>query len=163
MGISHEQTRLDEVDRGILQLLQRDARNSTAVEIGEAIDVSDGTVRNRIEKLETAGIIDGYVPLIDYENAGYQLQISIQCTAPIVDREELATAAREVEGVIDVRETMTGRRNVQVQVVAPSNEDVTHAAHRLHELGLDIEEEDLIRHHYHRPFNHFGTDHVSLD
>ncbi|ELZ18439.1 AsnC family transcriptional regulator [Haloterrigena salina JCM 13891] len=48
MCASAEYTPLDETDRKILQRLQRDARNKIAVEIGEQIGVSDGTVRNRI-------------------------------------------------------------------------------------------------------------------
>ena len=163
MGVTHERTPLDETDRAVLQLLQRDARHSTAVDIAEAVGVSDGTVRNRISNLEAAGVIEGYVPTINYERAGYQLQVSMECTAPIVDRERLAEAAKRVEGVIDVRELMTGRRNVHVQVVAPMNDDVTRAARKLDELGLDIEDEDLVRHHHHRPFDHFGTEYVSLD
>lgn len=46
-----EYTPLDNIDRAILQLLQREARHSTAVEMAEYLDVSDGTVRNRIENL----------------------------------------------------------------------------------------------------------------
>lgn len=48
---------LDEVDRGILYLLQKDARHNTNKEIGDAVGVSPGTVRNRIENLEEAGVI----------------------------------------------------------------------------------------------------------
>jgi DNA-binding Lrp family transcriptional regulator len=55
--MSWELSPLDDVDRGILQLLQRDTRNATAVEMGAQIGVSDGTVRNRIAKLEREGII----------------------------------------------------------------------------------------------------------
>lgn len=163
MSPDHQRTPLDEVDRGVLQLLQRDARHQTAVEMGEAIGVSDGTVRNRIENLEQAGVIEGYVPVINYEEAGYQLQICIECTAPIVDRDKLAKDALELEGVIDVREMMTGRQNVQVQAVAPTNDDVTAVARQLDEMGLGIEDEDLIRRHYHRPFNHFGTENITTD
>lgn len=156
-------TPLDEVDRGILQLLQRDARHATAVEIGEAVGVSDGTVRNRVANLEDEGIIEGYVPLLNYEKAGYQLQINIECTARIVDRKRLAQEVSTIEGVIGVREMMTGRSNIEAHVVAPTNDDVTQAVQRLDELGLQIEEENLVRHHYQRPFNHFGTDEITTD
>ena len=154
-------TPLDEVDRAILQLLQRDARNLTAVDIAEKVGVSDGTVRNRIEKLEARSVIEGYVPVIDYELAGYPLQIRIMCTAPIVEREDLAREALRIEGVVEVHEVMTGQRNVEVKAVAPRHDDVTRVALALDELGLDVESEELIRHHYFRPFNHFGTEDVS--
>ncbi len=158
---SPEHTPLDDVDRTILQILQRDARHATAVDISERIDVSDGTVRNRIQALEERGVIEGYIPMINYEQAGFQLQVRIMCTAPIEQRHELAKEALQIEGVVEVHEVMTGRRNVQVAVVAPRHDDLTRAATELSDLGLDIESEELIRHHYFRPFNHFGVADVS--
>ncbi|QLD89389.1 AsnC family transcriptional regulator [Natronomonas salina] len=148
---------LDDVDRAILQLLQRDARNLTAVDIADRVGVSDGTVRNRIQNLEARDVVEGYVPVIDYERAGYPLQIRIVCTAPIVERERLTREALRVEGVVEVHEVMTGRGNVEVKAVAPRHDDVTRVALALDEMGLDVESEELIRHHYFRPFNHFGT------
>lgn len=161
MCASDEYTPLDDIDRAIVQLLQRDSRHQTAVEIGEAVGVSDGTVRNRIENLEKRNIIEGYVPVIDYENAGYQLEIEIGCTAPIVRREELAREALKIEGVVEVLELMTGNDNVQITAVAPRRDDVTRIAEQLDELGLQVEREELIRNKYIRPFNHFGTKDVS--
>ena len=57
---------LDDVDRGILYALQRDARNVT---IAEEVDVSASTVRNRIGRLEDIGVIEGYYPKINSERA----------------------------------------------------------------------------------------------
>lgn len=152
-----DHSRLDETDRAILQLLQRDARHKPAVEIAETIGVSDGTVRNRIQALERRGVIEGYVPLINYEAAGYQLQIRITCTAPVVDREQLAREALDIDGVVDVRELMTGTENVTVTAVPPKNEDITCIAEALSDLGLEVIREDVIRQHYIRPFSYFGT------
>ena len=153
MGESSETAPLDNVDRAILQLLQRDARYATAVDIAEKAGVSDGTVRNRIAGLKDREVIEGFVPLINYAEAGYPLQIKIRCTARIINREELAREALTREGVISVEEIMTGRKNIEVTAVAKA----------LDELGLEIESEELIRHHYFRPFNHFGTEDVSGD
>lgn len=161
MCASPEYTPLDEIDRSILQILQRDARHTTAVDISEKVDVSDGTVRNRIEALEQRGIIEGYVPLVNYEQAGFPLQIRIVCSASIVDREELAEEALLIEGVVEVEEVMTGRDNIVVTAVAPRHEDLTRIAKSLDKLGLDVEREELVRHHYFRPFNHFGVEDVS--
>lgn len=160
MCANSRSTSLDTIDRTILQILQRDARNATAVEIAKEIDVSDGTVRNRIEKLEQRGIIEGYAPLINYEEAGYQLQIQITCSARIVKREQLTKKALEIEGVVEVQELMTGRENIQVTAVAPKQKDLTRIAKALDELGLEVESEELLRHHYFRPFNHFGAEDV---
>lgn len=100
--------------------------------------------------------------MLDYERAGYQLQIRFVCTSRIVDREQLAREALQIEGVVEVNEIMTGNSTVEVEAVVPRN-DVTRVAKTLDEMGLEIESEDLIRHHYHRPFNHFGAEDVSTD
>lgn len=163
MSASSEHTPLDNVDRAILQLLQRDARHATAVEIGDRVGVSDGTVRNRISNLEDNGIIEGYTPMINYELAGYQLQVRIMCTAPIVERGELAKEALQCDGVVEVHEVMTGRQNIEVKAVVPRNDDLTRIAKELDNMGLDVESEELIRHHYFRPFNHFGLEDISDD
>ena len=72
---------LDDVDRSILYLLQQDARNSTAQEIADTTGVSASTVRNRIDHLEDDGIIKGYHPEIDYEEANLPLQLTFIISA----------------------------------------------------------------------------------
>jgi DNA-binding Lrp family transcriptional regulator len=158
---SDNYTPLDDVDRAIIQLLQRDARNQTAIEISEAVGVSDGTVRNRIANLEEREIIEGYVPVVDYENAGYQLEIQFHCSTRIVEREGLAEEALKIEGVVEVLELMTGSSNVEITAVAPRKDDVTRIAKALDSLGLEVEQEKLIRRKFVRPFDHFGTKDVS--
>ena len=149
---------LDEVDQRILHLLQEDARFNTATDIAEEVDVTANTVRNRIQRLEERGIVRGYTPLVDYERADYQLKVVIRCTVPVPERTDISKAALEVDGVTEVRELMAGQRNVEVTVVAAESHDVTVAASRLTELGLEIEEEELVKNDYQRPFDGFGTD-----
>lgn len=61
---------IDDIDRSILHQLQLDARQ-TDTEIGRKVDVTSTTVRNRLDKLERNGVIQGYHPEINYERAGY--------------------------------------------------------------------------------------------
>jgi DNA-binding Lrp family transcriptional regulator len=151
---------LDEIDRAILHLLQEDARFMSATDIAEDVDVTANTVRNRIQRLEERRIIKGFVPLIDYEKADFQLKVVMRCTAPIPKRTELARDALGIEGVIEVRELMTGRRNVEVTVVADEGEQLTAAATALAELGFEIDDEELVKNDYEQPFDHFGIDAV---
>lgn len=146
---------LDNVDRGILYLLQREARDTTAQEIADTVGVSASTVRNRIDRLEADGIVRGYHPEIDYEAANLPLRVLFVCTAPPAKRAELAEALLEVKGVIDLREMMTGRRNVHVEVVGTSTTDITRITDAVHELGLQIESSELIKQRRMQPFNHF--------
>ncbi|WP_266075186.1 Lrp/AsnC family transcriptional regulator [Haladaptatus caseinilyticus] len=152
---------LDNVDRGILHLLQEDARNTTTTEMGNAVGVSASTVGNRLQRLEEEDIIKGYHPQIDYHNAEFPLRVLFICTAPIPVRDELAERALEADGVINVKEIMAGVENVHVEAVAPSRDGVTEIGKSLDELGLDVVEEVLVKSEHVQPFDHFGQDEVN--
>jgi Lrp/AsnC family transcriptional regulator, leucine-responsive regulatory protein len=146
---------LDDVDRGILHMLQLEARETTAQEIADRVGVSPSTVRNRIDQLEAEGVIEGYHPEIDYEAANLPLQILFICSAPPADRSELAEEVMEVHGVVDLRELMTGRRNLHVDVVGTSTKDITRITNAIHDLGLRIDSSELLQRRMRQPFNHF--------
>jgi len=152
---------IDDLDRHIIHALQRDARHTSATTIAESLDVSARTVRNRIHKLEDAGVIRGYDVDVDYEAAGYQLHTLIVCTAPIHQREEVARRALDVEGVVAIREVMTGADNVHVEVVGTDGNDLSRIGRDLNDIGLEVVDEDLIRNEYTRPFHPFSADAVS--
>jgi DNA-binding Lrp family transcriptional regulator len=63
---------LDELDTKIIKTLLENGRLSSR-QIAEKLDVSVGTVINRIQKLEKEGIITGYTALLDHERLGYEL------------------------------------------------------------------------------------------
>lgn len=153
-GTGHE---LDEVDRGILHMLQQDARNNTTREIGDAVGVSAGTVRNRIEKLEETGVIRGYLPNINYEEAGFQLSILFTCTAT----EPSTTLAADIldqHGVITVRKLLAGEENYHVGVVGTDTDDVSEIANTIRECGLEIVRSEVLDEECVQPFNHFGKE-----
>ena len=148
---------IDDLDERIIHELQRDARHTSASDVAERCDVSPSTVRKRIQGLEDAGVIRGYHPNVDYERAGYQLRTLVVCTAPIPEREELAREVLEVDGVVAVREVMTGSENLQVEVVGRDSDDLSRIGRDLDALGCEVEDEDLIRNEYENPFQRFAT------
>ena len=154
---------IDDLDRRIIHALQGDARHTAASEIAESLDVSARTVRNRITNLEDAGVIRGYDVDVDYEAAGYQLHTLIVCTAPIHEREEIAQRALDVDGVVAIREVMTGADNVHVEVVGVDGNDLSRIGRDLNDIGLEVVDEDLIRNEYTRPFHQFSADSVVDD
>ncbi|QSW97904.1 Lrp/AsnC family transcriptional regulator [Haloterrigena alkaliphila] len=151
---------LDDIDRGILHRLQEDARHTTATDIADDVGVTANTVRNRIQRLEDEGIVAGYVPLIDYERTEKSLHVVVECSVPIHERGEQAASALEIDGVVAVRELMTGHRNLRVDIVAEDTDQITAAVSRLQRAGLEVEVEELLKAEYRQPFNHFGTDAV---
>jgi Lrp/AsnC family leucine-responsive transcriptional regulator len=146
---------LDNVDRGILYHLQRDARNTTTQEIAETVGTSASTVRNRIEALEEDGIIKGYHPEIDYEAANLPLRVLFVCTVPATERADYVSQLLEIQGVVDVREMLVGRRNIYVEVVGTSTKDITRITDTLHESGVTVESSEILRARHIQPFDHF--------
>lgn len=150
---------LDEIDQAILYALQEDARHNTNAAISERVSVSASTVGKRIAQLEEQGIIKGYHPIIDYEQAGFPLHVLFICTAPIADREALIKQTLGVNGVLNIRELMTGQANVHIQVIGTSNADITRIAHTLDEMGYTVTDEILMRDEYNQPTVHFDAPH----
>lgn len=144
----------DAVDYAILYHLQENARRPLT-DIADAIGVADNTVRNRIETLEEEGVIEGYQANINYDQVGTQHYYVFFCTARVSEREQLAEDAREFPAVVEVITLMTGTNNVIIFAAATQKDDVTNFAYEIDELGLDIEQEHLIRRHHRQPFERF--------
>ncbi len=71
--------RLDETDVKILKALTEDARLSSR-RIARQCGVSIGTALSRIRKMESEGIIKGYMVLLDQEKLGYELTVVTEIT-----------------------------------------------------------------------------------
>ena len=67
---------LDDTDRNIIQVLEKDARTSLR-RIAEEVGVSLGTVSNRVKKLEESGIIKEYRVILDADKVGWGLNVVI--------------------------------------------------------------------------------------
>lgn len=63
---------LDELDRSILVELNIDARRSHRA-IAQRLKISPTTVSARVARLESDGVIRGYIPLLDDELLGWDL------------------------------------------------------------------------------------------
>lgn len=67
---------LDRYDRQILQILQKHGRISNQ-ELAEAIKLSPSPTLRRVKQLEEAGLIDGYVTLLNAKKLGLTLMAFI--------------------------------------------------------------------------------------
>jgi DNA-binding Lrp family transcriptional regulator len=149
---------LDDVDRGILHMLQEDARNDSATQIADAVGVAPNTVRNPIERLEENGVIQGYHPHIDYEQAGYQLRVIFTCTVRVAKRREFADSALGIEGVVAVTESLSGYGNLAVEAVGETSDELTRITAEVEELGPVIRDERFVKNSHVRPFDQFGPE-----
>jgi DNA-binding Lrp family transcriptional regulator len=148
---------IDDVDRAILYALQEDARNMSSGDIAERTDTSDSTVRKRINRLESSGIIKGYSADVDYQEAGYPLRMLLYCTASIPERGDLIPEILEIDGVVSVQELVTGEQNLLVTAVGESDSDITPVAQALLDMDLTVADEVLVRSHETTPFGKFDS------
>lgn len=152
-----EPTPLDGIDERILHALQDDARNVTTTALADDLEVSPSTVSNRIDQLERDGIVTGYRATVDYERAGFPLQVMIVGTADVAERETVAAAACDAPNVVGVRQLLTGENNLLVKTVGETSDELTSAAGALTDLGVTIGEKILIKDDRFTPLTAFDT------
>ncbi len=96
--------KIDELDIKILAELQKNARKSLR-EIAEKLKIAEGTVYNRINKLKKLGVIERFIPIINYSKLGYDLIAVIGITAEgshLIEIEKLLAKEPNVTAVYDV-------------------------------------------------------------
>jgi Lrp/AsnC family leucine-responsive transcriptional regulator len=147
---------IDDIDGAILHALQEDARNTSSGDIAERTGTSGSTVRKRIQRLESGGVIKGYSAEVDYDRSGYPLRMLLFCTASIPERGDRIPEILDVDGVVSVQELVTGEQNLLVTAVGKSDSDITPVAQELLELGLTVTDEVLVRSHETTPFGEFA-------
>jgi len=63
---------IDETDKNIIEIINDDARTPYR-QISRELDISVGTVHNRIDKLLKTGVIKKFAPIINHKKLGYNL------------------------------------------------------------------------------------------
>ncbi|RSS67184.1 MULTISPECIES: Lrp/AsnC family transcriptional regulator [Streptomyces] len=74
---SLDQTALDQIDRDILALLQRDGR-LTGAEVGRRVGLSQPAASARIQRLEKNGVITGYRAVVDPAALGLNIHAVVR-------------------------------------------------------------------------------------
>ncbi len=92
---------LDNVDRKILSILQKNARISNA-QIAREIGLAPSGIHERIKKLEQKGIITGYRACIDQEKLGYGVTAFLFVRTE--DRVGSLTSAKQLAKIAEVQE-----------------------------------------------------------
>ncbi len=114
---------LDATDLHILDLLQENCKRPLAA-IGEKVGLSAPAVTDRIHKLEQAGVITGYVALLDGRTLGLDVMafIGVSIGHPrLIDAFE-----REIENLEDVLEChhVTGGHTLMLKVKTENTESL---------------------------------------
>ncbi len=95
---------LDEIDRRLLRELLIDSKRSYR-ELARSIGVSTATVINRVQRLESSGVIKGYTIIVDHERLGFELTVVTEITVSkgrLIEVEEAVSKLPNVCAVYDV-------------------------------------------------------------
>lgn len=112
----------DAVDQHVLSILEANGR-ATNREIAEAVGVSEGTVRNRIERL----IRDDVLRIVGVTNPaklGLNTAAVISISGELSRITDIAESIAQVEGVVYVGYT-TGNADIIALAFFPSNDELT--------------------------------------
>jgi len=123
--------RLDEVDRKIIEVLQKDAR-IPFTEIGKELEVSDATVHFRVKKMLKAGIIKKYTIVVN--ESVYDSRVSCYMLIK-VKQGKIEEISRQLTGIerVNIVQEVHGSNDIFIKVGAMDLEGLRNAIIRIQE------------------------------
>jgi DNA-binding Lrp family transcriptional regulator len=120
---------MDSLDQEILNVLRRDAR-TPYTEIAEQVGTSEGTVRNRVERMTEEGIIERFTVATRKGNVKAMIEISVA-----VDVDTTAVSERMAEWEeVDFAWQVSGEEDVVLVVDASDTQGVNELITQAREL-----------------------------
>ncbi len=120
---------MDDLDREILDVLRRDAR-TPYTEIAEQVDTSEGTVRNRVERMTEDGVIERFTVTTRTGNVKAMIEVSVAVDVDTTAVSERMTDWKEVDFVWQV----SGEEDVVLVVDAADTQDLNELITKTREL-----------------------------
>ena len=114
---------IDKLNEQIIAALEADGRKTFA-ELAEQFKRPESTIRDRIQRLERAGVIRGYTAIVDKRFLGYSTEALILCN--VKDPENVyrvIEALGRIENVIHIY-LVSGERRIAVRLIATDNRDL---------------------------------------
>lgn len=110
--------KLDEIDRRIVRLLQTDGRMSNQ-DLADKVGLSPSPCARRVRLLEEAGIIQGYVALVDQDKLGLPVSVFASIKLERQREEELDRFGVAVARWPEVADCylMTGPRDYLLRII----------------------------------------------
>ncbi len=115
---------LDSIDLRILETLQRDGRIANA-ELAERAHLSASACHRRVRRLEEAGIIAGYVALLDPRKVDRRATVFVEITLSSQSEDLLEAFEKAVARIPDVLEChlMAGTADYLMKIAAADTDD----------------------------------------
>lgn len=122
---------MDETDTQIIELLKKDGRIALA-DISREVELSSPTIKDRIGKLESEGVILGYGPRLDYAKLGLGMTAFVGLTLDFHTccQGDVDEALRRMGGVVEAHYT-DGEWDMLIKVHAANPEGLMGFLQRL--------------------------------
>ena len=144
---------LDEVSKGIIEQLQEDGRRSYA-EIGKAVGLSEAAVRQRVQKLQEAGVMQ-VVAVTDPMQLGFtrQAMIGVRVNG---DSARVAEAIGTIPAA-DYVVLTAGKFDILAEVVCEDDDDLLELGNRIRGIDGVQSVETLVYLKLHKQLYDWGT------
>ena len=119
---AYETGLLDEINRRLLAELQGDARLSMA-ELGRRVSLSAPAVAERVQRLETAGVITGYRVELDPRALGFPVGVIVRVRPNARQLHKIPDLARTIPEVVECLR-ITGEDCFSIQLHLSSLDDL---------------------------------------
>ena len=117
-----KQTELDEIDRALLNLLQKNAR-MTLKDLGEAVCLSSPAVSNRMERLEHMGYISGYHATVNPNLLGLYTKAFISLEVAPVEKKKFYPYIKKCKNVVECN-CVTGDYSMLLEVIFTTTQEL---------------------------------------
>ena len=96
--------KIDDSDRKIIEILSSNARISLR-DIKKKVDLSPSSIRNRMERLVSLGIIKKYTVDVDHRKLGYDIQVLALITSKPSESDTLCQTLSKYDEICQVHRT----------------------------------------------------------
>ena len=120
---------MDDLDREILSILRRDAR-TPYTEIADRVGTSEGTVRNRVERLVEDGVIERFTVATRTGNVKAMIEVSVDVNVDTAEVSDRIAEWQEVDFVWQV----SGEEDIVLVVDAADTSNLNDLITRAREL-----------------------------
>lgn len=124
---------IDQTDIQILKLLEQNARMQWQ-EIGELVHLTGQAVKNRVERLEKLGVIEGYSVNLNYEKLGKEVTAYVTIYMKTSDHPGLQKFLRE-EDMVKEAHRISGEGCYILKVIAANQQELTKFLDRILQFG----------------------------
>ena len=116
--------KLDKIDKGILNLIQTNAKLNTK-EIADKIGLSVSPTYERIKKLENMGVIDKYIAIVNPEKIGKKITVYSQISLAQHSRKLIDNFKQKIDEIDEVMSCMhvSGNYDFLLTVMVDNMED----------------------------------------